>query len=346
MKKPFLLSRAAWCALALILGACLDPLAARAAGYTLVKKIPLPGDGGWDYLAADTSWLFVTHGDRVQVIDLVNLEPAREITPLAGVHGVALAPGLGRGFISNGKTDVITVFDLRKLTIRGQWPAGGKKPDAILFDPATQRVCSFNGGSDNVTVFNAATGQLLGTLALGGKPEFAASDGTGQVFVNIEDKGETVRFDARTLAITARWALAPAHTPTALAYDVTHHRLLVGCRSQHLVVLNSDTGSIVATLPIGAGVDAVSYLPGRGLVVVSNSDGTLNIIKQTDADHYALVETVTTVPGARTHAVDGASGRIFVSSAQFEPAPPAAPGQPQARPAVVPGSFSVFVYQQ
>jgi DNA-binding beta-propeller fold protein YncE len=321
------------------------PLAS--AGYTPRDSIPLPGDSGWDYLTADAGGrrLYVTHGDRVQVLDLDRLIPAGEIASLAGAHGVALAPELGRGFISNGKTSAITVFDLKTLAILATWPAGGKKPDAILYDTATRRLCSFNGGSANATVIDAATGTLVGAVPLGGTPEFAASDGTGQIYVNIEDRGETVRFDARTLGITARWSLAPAHTPTALAFDQAHHRLFVGCRSGSLVVLSADSGGVVATLPIGGGVDAVSFFPAKGLVVVSNSDGTLNLFHQVDADHYTAVETVSTAPGARTHAVDPATGRVFLASARYLPAPKPAPDQKPARPAIEPGSFRVLVFQ-
>ena len=316
------------------------------AGYTAAKPIALPGDSGWDYVTADANArrLYVTHGDRVQVLDLDTFAIVGEIAPLAGVHGVAVAPDLGRGFITNGKTSTLTVFDLKTLRILDTWPTVGKKPDAILYDAATKRVCSFNGGSDNATVFEAATGHLVGTVALGGGPEFVASDGTGQVFVNIEDNDETVRFDVRTLAITARWPLASAHGPSALAFDAVHHRLFIGCRSQQLVVLNADTGAVVALLPIGKGVDAVSYFPAKGLVFASNSDGTLNIFHETDADHYAVVETVTTVPGARTHAVDTATGRVFLGSAHYGPAPQVAPGQPRARAPIEPGSFRLLVF--
>ncbi len=317
------------------------------AGYAAAREISLPGDGGWDYLAADAAArrLYITHGDRVQVLDLDTFALVGEIAPLSGIHGVAIAAELGRGFISNGKSATITVFDLKTLHVLATWPAGGKKPDAILYDAATKRVCSFNGGSDNVTVFDAATGQLLGTIALGGGPEFPAADDTGQVFVNIEDQNEIVRFDLHTLAVTAHWPLAPAEGPSAMAFDATHHRLFSGCRSQQLVVLNSDTGAVVARLPIGKGVDAASYLPAKGLVLVSNGDGTLNIVHQTDADHYTAVETVNTAPGARTHAVDDATGRVFLGSAHYLPAPAPAPGQPRPRPAIESGSFRVLVFQ-
>ena len=317
------------------------------AGYTAGQKISLPGDSSWDYLAAESGArrLYVTHGDRVQVLNLDTFAVVGEIAPLAGVHGVAVAPELGRGFISNGKNSTLTVFDLKTLAVLGTWPAGGKKPDAILYDAATKRVCSFNGGSDNATVFDAATGQLAGTIALGGGPEFAAADGTGQVFVNIEDNDETVRFDARSLAVTAHWPLGSAHGPSALAFDAAHRRLFIGCRSQHLVVLNADTGAVVASLPIGKGVDAVSYFAAKGLVFASNGDGTLNIFHQTDADHYTAVETVTTAPGARTHAVDSSTGRVFLASAHYGPPPQPAPGQARTRAPIEPGSFRVLVFQ-
>ena len=317
------------------------------AGYTAGKAVPLQGDSGWDYLASDGAArrLYVTHGDRVQVLDLDTFASVGEIAPLAGVHGVALAPELGRGFISNGKTSVITVFDLKTLAVIATWPAQGEKPDAILYDTATQRVFSFNGGSDNATVFEAATGKFVGAVALGGGPEFAASDDAGAIFVNIEDRDETVRFDARTLAVTAHWPLSPAHAPSALAFDPVHRRLFAGCRSQSLVVLNADTGAIVAQLPIGKGVDAASYSPAEGRVFVSNGDGTLNVFRQVDADHYTALETVPTAPGARTHAVDPKTGRVFLSSARYGPTPKTEPGQPRARAPIIAGSFQVLVFQ-
>ena len=343
--KPILLLQPLRIALC---GALLVAIAPAAlAGYSAAEKISLPGNGGWDYFTADASArrLYATHSDRVQVLDLDTFAVVGEIAPLAGVHGVAVAPELGRGFISNDKNSTVTVFDLQTLHIVATWPAGGEKPDAILYDAATKRVCSFNGGSDNVTVLDAATGRLVGTIPLGGGPEFAASDGTGQAFVNIEDNHEIVRFDLRSLAITARWSVAPAQGPSALAFDAVHHRLFSGCRNQQLVVLNTDTGKVVAVLPIGKGVDATSYLPAKGLVFVSNGDGTLNIFHQTDADHYAAVETVATAPGARTHAVDDTTGRVFLGSVHYLPQPPAAPGAPRTRPAIEPGSFRVLVFQ-
>ncbi len=329
--------------LALVLGACV--MTAISIHAAPGEKIPLPGNSGWDYLSVDSAArrLYVTHGDRVHVVNLDTDTAVGEIAPIDGAHGVALAPDLGRGFVSNGKTGFITVFDLKTLGILALWQTAGKKPDAVLYDPATRQLFSFNGESENATVFDAVTGGLAGTVKLGGGPEFAATDAAGHVFVNIEDNDETLRLDARSLAVTARWPLAPAHAPSALAIDRAHHRLFVGCRSQTLVVLNSDTGAIVATLPIGKGVDAATYDAVRGLVLVSNSDGTLNVFHQTDADHYTATETLATAPGARTHAVDPKTGRVFLASAQFEAAPPSAPGQPKVRPAIKPGSFGVLV---
>ena len=327
---------------ALLLGASLlqaDPAPA--------SKIPLSGNGGWDYLAVDAPArrLYVTHGDRVQVVDLTTLQPAGEIGALNGVHGVAVAPELGRGFISDGKANAVVVFDLASLRVLARWPVTGEKPDAVLYERATRQVFAFNGESGNATVFDAATGRVNGTIALGGAPEFPASDGTGQVFVNLEDRAETVRLDARTRTVTQHWPLAPAQTPSALALDAAHHRLFAGCRSQQLVVLNAESGAVVAVLPIGRGVDAASYDAGRGLVYVSNSDGTLNVFRQVDADHYNAVRTIATAPGARTHAIDPVTGRIFVSSADYLPATPPPPGQTRARREIKPGTFGVLVFQ-
>ena len=312
-----------------------------------LPRVPLPGNGGWDYLTADAAArrLYVTHQDRVHVLDLDTLALLGEIGAGAGVHGVALAPELGRGFVSNGLDATITVFDLATRAILGRWPTGGRKPDAILYDAASRRLFSFNGETDNATAFDAATGRIVGTVALGGAPEFAVTDEAGGIYVNIEDRGETLRFDARTLAVTARWPLAPAHTPTGLALDREHHRLFVGCRSQQLVVLQADTGAVIASLPIGRGVDAVSYDSSRNQVWVSNADGTLNAFHQAGPDRYEPLRTVATASGARTHALDAKTGRIFLATAEYLPTPPAAPGQPRVRPAIKPGTFGVLIVQ-
>lgn len=280
-----------------------------------LQPIPLPGTGGWDYLATDSDArrLYVTHASRVQVLDLDTQKLIGEIAPTPGVHGVALAPEFHLGFVSNGGDASVTVFDTTTLKTVRTLKVEGAKPDAILFEPFSKRVFTFNGDSDDTTAFDAATGKPLGKLELGGGPEFAASDSAGTAYVNIGDKGEIVRFDPAALKVTARWPLAPAHTPTGLALDKAAHRLLVACRSKHLVVLDSDSGKTVATLPIGAGTDAVALDASHTRAFVSCGDGTVSVVKWTKAGVYSIDRTIKTRPGAKTVAYDAKEQKLYLS---------------------------------
>lgn len=297
----------------LTLGALLAANTFAAAPAT--QTIPLPGNGGWDYLAADSDArrLYVTHATRVQVLDLDTQKLLGEITPTPGVHGVALDPALHLGFISNGGDATVTVFDTATLKTVRTLKVEGSKPDAILYEPFSKRVFTFNGDSANTTAFDAATGKPAGAIDLGGGPEFSVSDGAGTAYVNIEDKGEVVRFDPVALKVTARWPLAPAHTPTGLALDTTAHRLLVGCRSKHLVVLDSATGKTVATLPIGAGVDAVALDAPHSRAFVSCGDGSLSVVKWNKEGVYSIDRTIKTRPGAKTVAYDAKTQKLYLS---------------------------------
>lgn len=315
------------------------------AGAHSVTRLPLPGDGAWDYLTADVAArrLYVSHATRVHVVDLDTLRQLGEISPTPGVHGVALDPAQGRGYTSNGTAATVTVFDCATRQVLQTLPVAGTKPDAILYEPFSRRVFTFNGDSGNTTAFDAASGRAAGSLELGGAPEFAVSDGAGRVYVNLEDKAEVVRFDPVALAITARWPLAPGDTPTALALDHTNRRLLAGCRSRNLMVLDSDTGSIVANLPIGGGVDAIALDPAHPRAFVSNGDGTVNIITWTDAAHYRVAETIRTQPGAKTLAYDPVRQRLFLSAAKLGPTSKPTPTEPRPRAPILPGTFSLLI---
>jgi DNA-binding beta-propeller fold protein YncE len=316
--------------------------AAAPEGYHLLKTIPIPGDGGWDYVAVDAAArrVYVSHATRVEVLDADSGELKGQIADTAGVHGIAVAPEFGRGFTSNGRANTVTVFDLKTLQPQGT-VATGRNPDCIIYDPATRRVFAFNGGGGSVTAIDAADSRVAGTIDLGGKPEFAAADGTGHVFVNLEDKEEVLKLDAHGLKVLERWPIAPAKAPVSLAIDAPGRRLFVGCRSKVLLVLNADNGKAVASLPIGDRVDATAYDAEAKLVFSSCGDGTVTVVRQESPDKYSVVETIKTRPGSKTMGLDPKTHRLFLPGVEYKPA---AAGAPRQRPAVVPGSFVLLVF--
>jgi YVTN family beta-propeller protein len=310
------------------------------AGYHLLKKIALPGDGGWDYLAVDTAGrkLYVSHGKEVEVVNIDSGQVAGQIPNTKGVHGVAIAPDSKRGFTSNGGSNTSTIFSLDTLKPIAEVPTG-EKPDALIYDPATHRVFVNNGGSNNTTVIDAASGKVVGTIDLGGAPEFSAADGKGHVFTNLEDKSEAVKLDAKNLKVEQRWKLAPCDSPSSMAMDPKSNRLFIGCRNHLMAVVDASNGKVITTMPIGDHVDATVFDPSTGLVFFSNGDGTINIFHEDSPDKYSAVETVKTEPGAKTMAFDPKTGHLFLSAAERMPP---APGS--KRPgAVKPGSFTVLV---
>ncbi len=313
--------------------------------FKMGRRIPLPGDGSWDYLTVDapSRRLYVTHGTRVHVLDLDLKTVVGEIAPTPGVHGVALAPDLNRGFTSNGVDATVTVFDLKTLATLQSLKVPGTKPDSILYDAFTRRVFTFNGDSGNSTAFDAATGEVLGTVDLGGGPEFAVSDGAGNCYVNLEEEAVVVRLDPQKLAVTARWPLAPGAAATALALDRANHRLLSACRSKNLMVLNSDTGAIVANLPIGGGADAIALDPAHKRAYVGCGQGEVTVIDWTDADHYQVEAHIPTPVGAKTLAFDPKENRVYVSVAQFEPAPAPTGEMSAPKAPILPGTFGLLV---
>lgn len=332
-------------AIALLAIAGVTAATAPAAGYHVVKKIALGGEGGWDYLTADSAArrVYITRSTHVTVLDADTGKVVGEIPNLSGVHGVALAPDLGRGFISNGRSSVVTVFDLKTLKATGEVKSTGTNPDAILYDPASHLVFAFNGRSGDATVIEGATGKVAGTIALGGKPEFAATDLKGSVYVNIEDKNEVVALDTAKLAVAKRWPLAPCEEPSGMAIDRGHGRLLIGCGNKMAAVVDTATGKVVATPPIGQGVDANAFDPATGLGFASNGEGTLTVLHEDSPDNWSVVENAPTLRGARTMALDEKTHNVFLVTAQFGPPPAATAEQPHPRPSVVPGSFVVLV---
>jgi DNA-binding beta-propeller fold protein YncE len=315
-----------------------------AASYQLIKKIPVTGDGGWDYLTLDsaTRRLYISHTLKVQIMDVDREKIIGEIPNTLGVHGIALAPELNRGFVSNGKEGTVTIFDLTTLKEITRVKAG-LNPDAILFDPATKRTFAFNGKSMDVTAIDAKTGNVLGQIPLGAKPEFAATDGQGSLFVNLEDKSVLVHIDPQTLTIKDQWPLAPCVEPSALTIDASTHRLFVGCHNKLMAVVDSTNGHVITTLPIGERVDAAVFDPELKQVFSSNGDGTLTVIQQDSADQYHVLENVKTETGARTVALDTKTHKLYLPDASFGPAPAATADQPHPRPAILAGTFHILV---
>ncbi len=308
--------------------------------YKMVNRVKLGGEGGWDYLTYDKDGhrLFITRGSHVMVVDTNALTANGDIPDLSGIHGVALAQELGRGFVSNGGDNTVTVFDLKTLKKLDSVKVGNR-PDAILYDPFTKHVFTFNARSQDSTVVDAASGKVVGTVPLGGKPEFPASDGKGKVFVNIEDKSQIAEIDATKLTVLNTWSVAPCEEPSALAIDKAHHRLFAGCHNKMMAVVDSESGKVVATPPIGEGVDAGRFNPNTQEAFMSCGEGVLTVIHEDSPDKYTVTQNVPTVKGARTMAMDYDSNTAYLVTAQREAKPPA-PGQ---RPAMVPGSFELLV---
>ena len=331
---------------ALALGFTLTPTLAapaRTTNYHLLQTFKPGGDGGWDYLTVDAQArrFYISRGTHIQVLDADSGKLVGDIPDTNGVHGIALAPKLERGFTSNGRDNSVTIVDLKTLKAIGTVSVGNR-PDCIIYDPATKRVFTFNGGSDDATAIDAAKGKVVRTVPLGGRPEFAVADGAGMIYDNIEDKGEIVAIDSRTLTVKARWPLAPAESPSGLAMDTKNRRLFAVCDGGRMVVLNADTGAIVATPAIGNGPDAAGFDPKTQLAFSSNGqDGTLTILHEDTPDTYTVAQTVPTQPGARTMALDTKTHRVFLVAATPTPA---VPGTSPRRRSYVPGSFVVLVY--
>ncbi|HET7233979.1 MAG TPA: YncE family protein [Longimicrobium sp.] len=330
-------------ALAASTAAAQTPAPAPASGpYRVLHRTVTGGEGGWDYLTLDGAGhrVFMSRGTHVMVVDLRRDSLAGDIPSTPGVHGIALAPELGKGFTSNGRDSAVTIFDLRTLATTGSVKVTGRNPDAILYDPATRRVFTFNGGSGNATAIDAARGTVAGTVALAGKPEAAVLDGAGHVWVNIEDRSEIEEFDARSLRSLGHWALEGCEEPSGLAIDRAHGRLFSVCSNGTMAVTNLSTHRVVATVPIGQGADGAAFDPSTAMVFSSNgADGTMTVVHQDAPDRYRVVQTLATQRGARTIALDPATHRVYTVTAELGTAPAATPGNPRPRRPVLPGTF-------
>jgi DNA-binding beta-propeller fold protein YncE len=284
-------------------------------GYREVKAAILPGAGGWDYLIVDAAArrVYISHTNQVDVLDADTQQSVGTVPDTEGVHGIALVPDLGRGFISAGKADSVVIFDLKSLKVISRVKTG-KKPDAIVFDPATNRIFAMNGGSDSTTAINASDGTVAGTVDLGGAPEFAVADGKGVLWVNLEDKSELARIDSKSLKLINRWPVAPCESPSSMAFDPQNRRIFIGCRNHLMAVANADTGKIIANYPIGDHVDASAFDPETKFVFNSLGEGSIAVFRQDSPDTYSALENIPTAQGAKTMALDPKTHRLFVPS--------------------------------
>ncbi|MBB3186151.1 YncE family protein [Microbacter margulisiae] len=305
--------------------------------YKLTQRIAVPGSGWWDYLAVDTqhSRLFVSHADQVNVVDLKTNKAIAIIPNTPGVHGITFAYDLNKGFISDGQDSSVTVFDLSTLKTIGKIQVTGKNPDAILYDPFSHCVLTFNGRSSNATVINGRTGAIVTTITLPGNPEFAQTDAHGHVFVNIESKSTLVRINATKWSIEKEWSIAPGEEPSGLAIDVAHERLFSVCRNKKMIVSDAVAGKVIATLPIGSRCDGVAYDPLYKRIISSNGEGTITVVQEETPNLFRVLNNFPTQTGARTIAVNPKTGRLYLSVAELEPG--------QGRRPVKPGTFHVLV---
>jgi len=329
-----------------ILGMLTLRVGAAPGSYKLLKEIPVGGDGSWDYVEVDSAArrLYVSHGMKVAVIDMDTEAVVGEIADTPGVHGIAVAPKLGLGFTSNGRENKASVFDLKTLKTSSKVDTG-ENPDAILYDEGQEEVYTFNGRGGSATVFEAKTGKVVATIPLSGKPEFAvAYPKAGRVYNNLEDKSEVVVIDTKEHKVVSRWPLAPGEEPSGMAFDAEHQRLFLGCGNKLMVMMDSTTGKVVATVPIGQGVDATKFDNGTQLAFSSCGDGTVTIAHEDSPDKLTVVQTLKTEPRARTMTLDPKTHKIYLASAKFGEPGGQASGGKKGRPSAVPGSFKVLVY--
>jgi len=315
-------------------------------GYHLVDSLHLGGEGGWDLYGLDTAAqrIYISRGTRVQVVDCIRDSVVGEIPNTNGVHGIAVAPSAGKGFTSNGKDSSVTVFDLKTLRQVAVIKVQASKPDAIIFEQKSKRVFIFNGGSNNAVAIDAASNAVIGTVSFDGKPELAVADEKGHVFVNLEDKSSVAEFDATTLKVVHAWPLAPGKEPTGIALDRRHRRIFSACANNLMIVLDADSGRVVAQLPIGSGVDGAGFDPSTRYAFSSNGEGTLTVVREDSPVKFSVAENVATRRGARTMVLDEKTHKIYMVSATFGTPPASTADHPRPRPPIEPGSVTLYVF--
>jgi DNA-binding beta-propeller fold protein YncE len=312
--------------------------------YKIADKIHLEGDGGWDYLTMDdsTSRLYISHGMIVQVLDVIGKKLVGTIPDTKGVHGIALARDLNKGFISNGRDTSVTIFDLQTLRVITKVRVTGNNPDAILYDPFSHKVFTYNGRSSNSTVIDANSDKVIGTIDLPGKPEFSVTDGKGKIYVNIEDKSQLCLINPTTLKVEKTWSVAPGEEPSGLALDVKNHRLFVVCGNKLMLVLDAENGNVITKLDIGEGVDGVAFDPGLKRIYSSNGEGTMTVVQEENKDTFKVLENLPTQRGARTITLNPKTHRIYLPVAEYGEAPAATAENPHPRPTVKENTFTIL----
>ena len=318
-------------------------------GYHLLKKYELGAPPGgkeyWDYITFDASTrrLYISHNTEVKVVDADSGTIIGDIPDLKRVHGIALVPDLGRGFISDGGADEAVVFDVKTLKVTGHIKTGGN-PDCILYEPTSKHIFTMNGKSNDATVIDPVTETVVATIPMGGRPEYAVADGKGMIYDNIEDRDEVVALDSHTNTVKAHWPIAPSGGATAMEMDVQHRRLFIGGRNKVLAIMDADTGKVLQTFPIGDGVDTNIYEPETALLFTATREGTLHIFHEDTPDKFSLVETIKTEFGARNMALDSKTHKLFIDTADFAPAAAPTTEQPKPQPTPVSGTFRLLVY--
>jgi YVTN family beta-propeller protein len=315
-------------------------------GYKIVQRIHLEGDGFWDYLNADdaTGMLYVSHGKMVHVVDMNSGKNVATITDVNGVHGIAIAAEFSKGFISNGPDSNVTVFSLKDYHVIEKVPVTGRNPDAILYEPFTKTIITWNGRSSNATVIDAKTDKVIQTIPLAGKPEAAVSDGNGKVFVNIEDKSEVCMINVKSWKVEQTWSIAPGEEPSGLAIDNETHRLF-SATDKLMVVLDAETGKVVTTLVTGGRVDGAGFDPGLKRAYSSCGEGVLTVVQEENKSSFIVLANIPTQAGARTISVSSKTHRIYLPTAEFGPAPEKTTDNPRPRPTLKPGTFTVLVIE-
>ena len=334
--------------ISLMVFAMQNPQGQTANQYRITHTYTLGGDGRWDYVTPDPAnhRVFIARQNRFMVVDENDGKVLGEVAPIQGAHGVALVAAAHHGFATSGNDSSVVMFDPTSLKVLGKTPAA-EDADAITYDAVSNRVFTFNGDAHSATVIDPTSGQRITNIPLGGKPESGVAAGNGKLFVNIVDNAEIVEIDGKAATVTRRWPTAGCKNPVAMAIDTTHHRLFSGCRSGVLAVSDYNAGRVVATAPIGMGVDGAAFDAATGDVFTSNADGTLTVIHEDNPDQYHVVQNVQTAPGARNMGLDPVTHRLYVVTAEFGPVPAeSTAANPRRRPPIVPGTFKMMVIER